>query len=574
MPCVPDSTPLSSPPSSTSASTVPSTRSGKRPLPKPAGPPAVDTVMNRVSTAPDIPRHRATGTYPLPRLHHVASQPDLATNRHTYYGPQTDLYAYSGAVRTTPSIPNLRTPLDLLSSMSSSQDRHTSPANTQEFEGLTRQTSVSGTENISHRPLPKPQKARSPALVFRPEPPERQAIPSSAPSLRTGRVSGWEGGAACETQTAVSRAMDRSDTLTSVKSLDRWDFSQITKQKTTADGRNRPLPSTPGHAQTRGLAPSRSLDRGTPRDGTLPPKILAATSANENTMPNDPESFGRSGRSSMMAPTSTAPFSRTKNTQPLSLSPGQPANVGTSNALETLHNQVTDVMAVIRIDDTLVEENTAYKDTVTSRTTDAGRTQSEPKTKQIDNENSTQVAAISQAGIPTIVFPDAEESSEMIPIPAAQTSSPGLSAGYASAPPAITMTITTEDAETMPVPAIVVSKEGAPQRNETRGILPKKGVTESHVDANPQSKAGTVTGSTSSVPASCGIFCHACDLVILGSIVNAMEKGWHPACFNCTTCRMPLEHVSSFEHEGKPYCHMDYHEVCLFESEGVLGLHH
>ena len=27
-------------------------------------------------------------------------------------------------------------------------------------------------------------------------------------------------------------------------------------------------------------------------------------------------------------------------------------------------------------------------------------------------------------------------------------------------------------------------------------------------------------------------------------------------------CKELLEHVSSYEHEGRPYCHLDYHEVC------------
>ena len=33
----------------------------------------------------------------------------------------------------------------------------------------------------------------------------------------------------------------------------------------------------------------------------------------------------------------------------------------------------------------------------------------------------------------------------------------------------------------------------------------------------------------------------------------------------CTVCKELLEHVSSYEHNGRPYCHLDYHEVrvCL-----------
>jgi len=39
-----------------------------------------------------------------------------------------------------------------------------------------------------------------------------------------------------------------------------------------------------------------------------------------------------------------------------------------------------------------------------------------------------------------------------------------------------------------------------------------------------------------------------------------MGARWHPQCFKCSVCGEFLEHVSSYEHEGKPYCHLDYHE--------------
>ncbi|KAF9448052.1 glucocorticoid receptor-like (DNA-binding domain) [Macrolepiota fuliginosa MF-IS2] len=39
-----------------------------------------------------------------------------------------------------------------------------------------------------------------------------------------------------------------------------------------------------------------------------------------------------------------------------------------------------------------------------------------------------------------------------------------------------------------------------------------------------------------------------------------MGSRWHPQCFRCTICNELLEHVSSYEHNGRPYCHLDYHE--------------
>ncbi|KAI6127548.1 hypothetical protein EV401DRAFT_1812550, partial [Pisolithus croceorrhizus] len=58
-----------------------------------------------------------------------------------------------------------------------------------------------------------------------------------------------------------------------------------------------------------------------------------------------------------------------------------------------------------------------------------------------------------------------------------------------------------------------------------------------------------------------GLFCGGCKGSIVGRIVSAMGSRWHPGCFRCTICNELLEHVSSYEHEGKPYCHLDYHEA-------------
>jgi len=60
-----------------------------------------------------------------------------------------------------------------------------------------------------------------------------------------------------------------------------------------------------------------------------------------------------------------------------------------------------------------------------------------------------------------------------------------------------------------------------------------------------------------------GLICGGCNGSIIGRIVSAMGSRWHPACFRCTVCNELLEHVSSYEHEGRPYCHLDYHEVRL-----------
>lgn len=57
------------------------------------------------------------------------------------------------------------------------------------------------------------------------------------------------------------------------------------------------------------------------------------------------------------------------------------------------------------------------------------------------------------------------------------------------------------------------------------------------------------------------ILCAGCQTPIIGRIVNAMNQRWHPHCFMCAECGELLEHVSSYEFEGKAYCHLDYHDV-------------
>jgi len=57
--------------------------------------------------------------------------------------------------------------------------------------------------------------------------------------------------------------------------------------------------------------------------------------------------------------------------------------------------------------------------------------------------------------------------------------------------------------------------------------------------------------------------CGACEKAILGRIINAMGARWHPECFRCSVCDTGLEHISSYEHDDRPYCHLCYHEVRL-----------
>ena len=89
-------------------------------------------------------------------------------------------------------------------------------------------------------------------------------------------------------------------------------------------------------------------------------------------------------------------------------------------------------------------------------------------------------------------------------------------------------------------------------------------------DRNPHSHRYTQSASQQPQyggqgrPGGSGLICGGCNGSIIGRIVSAMGSRWHPACFRCTVCNELLEHVSSYEHEGRPYCHLDYHEVRPF----------
>lgn len=74
----------------------------------------------------------------------------------------------------------------------------------------------------------------------------------------------------------------------------------------------------------------------------------------------------------------------------------------------------------------------------------------------------------------------------------------------------------------------------------------------------PPAARGAATGA----PSNRGLICGGCHGPIThGRILSAMGLRWHPPCFKCSVCNTLLEHVSSFEHDGKAYCHLDYHEV-------------
>jgi len=55
--------------------------------------------------------------------------------------------------------------------------------------------------------------------------------------------------------------------------------------------------------------------------------------------------------------------------------------------------------------------------------------------------------------------------------------------------------------------------------------------------------------------------CFACNKPIVGQVVTALGKTFHPEHFTCEHCNMELGTQNFFEREGKPYCEDDYHTL-------------
>ncbi|XP_046881757.1 paxillin-like isoform X1 [Hypomesus transpacificus] len=55
--------------------------------------------------------------------------------------------------------------------------------------------------------------------------------------------------------------------------------------------------------------------------------------------------------------------------------------------------------------------------------------------------------------------------------------------------------------------------------------------------------------------------CGACKKPIVGQVVTAMGRTWHPEHFVCTHCLEEIGSRNFFERDGQPYCEKDYHNL-------------
>lgn len=68
-----------------------------------------------------------------------------------------------------------------------------------------------------------------------------------------------------------------------------------------------------------------------------------------------------------------------------------------------------------------------------------------------------------------------------------------------------------------------------------------------------------------------GLSCGGCGGMIVGKVVNAMGARWHPGCFRCCVCNELLQNLSSYEKDGRSFCHLDYHEVGSFSDSRLIA---
>lgn len=248
----------------------------------------------------------------------------------------------------------------------------------------------------------------------------------------------------------VQATIERSDTISSVRSLDRIGFSSPTK---------RPLPKPPV-----GIASSKSLDRG---------------------MPGSPGEFVRRK---------------------------QPSTVQEED-------EVLDGLTRVNLDP-------------------RGGNGHSPRIEIPGNPSEQQ-----RAPIPAFNVPNTSQQ-QRVPIPTIHV--PPISEPDSKAPAKFT-----------PLPAInLPGDDEGDAEPSPHGIaftgLPTIAVTSERADPSP---------TPTRVESDSAIVCSGCDQPIIGRIVNAMAKRFHPQCFRCAECGEHLEHVSSYEWEGQAYCHLDYHDV-------------
>lgn len=166
-----------------------------------------------------------------------------------------------------------------------------------------------------------------------------------------------------------------------------------------------------------------------------------------------------------------------------------------------------------------------------------------------------------QPGMPSIVLPgDEVPGIKVDESPAVQVNAPFIDV----APPSIHfLSQDSEESEESEAPrasiSISVSSTSIAQRSTTSATTTTAAKNTPSGTPHSHSTRQSAPASASSVGS--GASCATCHKWIGGRVVHAMALTFHPDCFVCCHCSEHLEHVAFYEHDGRPYCHFDYHEL-------------
>ncbi|KAK6906895.1 hypothetical protein I203_100882 [Kwoniella mangroviensis CBS 8507] len=313
----------------------------------------------------------------------------------------------------------------------------------------------------------------------------------------------------------IEANLERSDTVSSVKSLDRTGFSSSPVKRS--------LPKPPV-----GVNSSKSLDRGIPssigmgmgdgfRKNMSRKQPSVVEEGSERTLVNglaDMSMEQKQMSSATPIPPPAIPTIRTPSPSPSpSPSPNPPTVITPDSSSDNRAPAKFTPLPAINLPDSDASSIATADDEIDPR----DPSQVTPKAKRMSNGPSS--PGIEFSGLPMISVSSSDTADE-----------PPHDGEISFAVPTIKFG---NDASTINVPSISTAPPAS-------------------TASRPQQHRIQPDGSA--------FLCSGCGNAIIGRIVNAMNQRWHPQCFMCAECGELLEHVSSYEWEGRAYCHLDFHD--------------
>ncbi|XP_031629609.1 paxillin isoform X4 [Contarinia nasturtii] len=119
------------------------------------------------------------------------------------------------------------------------------------------------------------------------------------------------------------------------------------------------------------------------------------------------------------------------------------------------------------------------------------------------------------------------------------------------------------------------------QQTVTEYAKPNKGISYSHQETTiHHDQLDSMLGSLQENMNRQGVTttqkgcCSACDKPIVGQVITALGRTWHPEHFTCSHCCQELGTRNFFERDGQPYCEPDYHNLfsprCAYCNGAIL----